>query len=374
MFSPAHSPRKEGRSMVESWIAAAIAAWGEGPVSLIGGLALGLFFGFAAQRSRFCLRAATIEFWRGTLGEKVAIWLLAFSAAVLATQAAVGLDWLTLGDVRQLNQRGSLSGALIGGALFGAGMVLTRGCASRLLVLAANGNLRALLSGLIFAVAAQASARGLLQPARDALAGLWTLDGADRLSALAYLSAPKGAGLALGAVFLAAAVIFAARAKLPARMALGALGVGLAVAATWVFTSRLAAASFDPQPVKSLSFTGPSASMLMLALQNTPRWDFDFGLVPGVVIGSFLAAALGRELKLEGFHDGSSMRRYILGATMMGFGGMLAAGCAIGAGVSGAAVFSTVSWATLFAMWAAAGVTDALLDRPRAGAPSPAPA
>jgi uncharacterized membrane protein YedE/YeeE len=47
----------------------------------------------------------------------------------------------------------------------------------------------------------------------------------------------------------------------------------------------------------------------------------------------------------------------------MGFGGMLAAGCAIGAGVSGAAVFSTVSWTTLLAMWLAAGVTDALIDR-----------
>ena len=53
-------------------------------------------------------------------------------------------------EARQLANRGSLSGAAIGGAMFGAGMVLARGCSSRLLVLAAQGNLRALLSGLVF--------------------------------------------------------------------------------------------------------------------------------------------------------------------------------------------------------------------------------
>ena len=88
----------------------------------------------------------------------------------------------------------------------------------------------------------------------------------------------------------------------------------------------------------------------------------------GFFLGSFLAGLRGGELKLEGFHDGQTMRRYIISAALMGFGGMLAAGCAIGAGVSGAAVFSTVSWATLFAMWIAAGAADALVDRPSVAA------
>ena len=63
---------------------------------------------------------------------------------------------------RQIAAPGSLSGAAIGGALFGTGMILARGCSSRLLVLAAQGNLRALLSGLVFAVTAQSALSGLL--------------------------------------------------------------------------------------------------------------------------------------------------------------------------------------------------------------------
>jgi uncharacterized membrane protein YedE/YeeE len=94
--------------------------------------------------------------------------------------------------------------------------------------------------------------------------------------------------------------------------------------------------------------------------------SFDLGLVPGVFLGSFLAAALSGELKLEGFEGGASMRRYIVGAMCMGFGGMLAGGCAVGAGLSGAAVFTATSWVTLSTMWAAAMVTDRWIDQDHA--------
>ena len=90
--------------------------------------------------------------------------------------------------------------------------------------------------------------------------------------------------------------------------------------------------------------------------------------MPGVFLGSFLAAALFGELKLEGFQGGASMRRYIAGAVCMGFGGMLAGGCAVGAGLSGAAVFTATSWVTLCAMWAAAAMTDRLVDQRATGA------
>jgi uncharacterized membrane protein YedE/YeeE len=51
----------------------------------------------------------------------------------------------------------------------------------------------------------------------------------------------------------------------------------------------------------------------------------------------------------------------------MGFGGMLAGGCAVGAGLSGAAVFTITSWVALCAMWAAAALTDRLVDQRAAG-------
>ena len=72
---------------------------------------------------------------------------------------------LDVSEARQLAATGSLSGAIIGGLMFGAGMILSRGCASRLLVLSGTGNLRALVTGLILTIVAQASS------ARRAVAG-----------------------------------------------------------------------------------------------------------------------------------------------------------------------------------------------------------
>ena len=48
---------------------------GEGTVLAVGGLVIGLLFGFLAQRSRFCLRAAVLEFWGRSFGEKLSVWL-----------------------------------------------------------------------------------------------------------------------------------------------------------------------------------------------------------------------------------------------------------------------------------------------------------
>ena len=93
----------------------------------------------------------------------------------------------------------------------------------------------------------------------------------------------------------------------------------------------------------------------------------------GVFVGTFLPAVPWKELKLEGFQGGQAMRRYIAGALLMGFGGMLAGGCAVGAGVSGAAVFTLTSFVTLAAIWAAATATDSVMDRPREAASAPPP-
>jgi uncharacterized protein len=312
-------------------LAELLESFGEKTVITVAGLLIGLLFGVFAQRSRFCLRSAVVEFWDRQGSAKLAIWLLAFSAAVIATQSFIVGGWLDVSQARQLSARGSVSGALVGGLLFGIGMILARGCSSRMLVLAANGNLRALLTGLIFAVTAQASLNGVLSPLRLWIAGLWTIDSGTRdLLAVAHVG--NQGGILFGLLWLAAAVHFARKTQLTAREWSGAIGVGLVVALAWLITFLVGSNAFDAVlPVQSLSFTGPSADVLMLVLSPPGQpWDFDIGLVPGVVLGSFLAALWARELKLEGFKDGLSMRRYIAGALCMGFGGMLAGGCAVG--------------------------------------------
>lgn len=338
---------------------------GEGPTAALFGMITGIIFGVAAQRSNFCLRAATVEFARGQLGGKVAVWLLTFSTAVVWVQTAQLLGLFRAADSRMMAVPGSWSGAVIGGLMFGVGMVLSRGCSGRLLVLASTGNLRSVVSGLIFAVVAQMSLKGILSPTRDRLAGLWVTPGGENVSILDILRLPQWAGLVFGLGVAALALYLARRNRIGARVLVFASGVGFAVAVGWVLTWTLAQVSFDPIPVTSATFSGPSANTLMFFLDRNAVLEFDVGLVPGVVIGALIASLLAREFRWQAFDSVPVMRRSMIGAALMGFGAMLAGGCAIGAGVTGGSIFAGTAWLALFCMWIGAVTTDFLVDQRR---------
>jgi len=341
---------------------------GEAPTAALFGLITGAIFGVAAQRSRFCLRAATVEFARGQMGDKIAVWLLTFSTALVWVQAARLAGLIDTSEARMMAVSGSWSGAILGGLLFGVGMVLARGCSGRLLVLAATGNLRSLVSGLIFAVVAQMSLQGWLAPLRDSIAGLWITSGGRNLDLLASAGLPQWGGLALGLGLAALALTVARRNRIgPSRLIFGA-GVGFAVAVGWALTTALSRVAFDPVQIESATFTGPSANTLMFFLSSDAVLSFDIGLVPGVVLGAFLAAMAAREFRFQGFETEANMRRAFTGAAMMGFGGMLAGGCAIGAGVTGGSIFAGTAWAALTAMWVGGMLTDLLIDQRSPGA------
>lgn len=351
-----------------------IEQYGETRLLVAMGAVLGLLFGVMAQRSRFCLRAAVVETIRNQWGEKLAIWLLAFASAVLGIQMLVGGGWFDPSASRFIATQGSVSGAAIGGLVFGVGMVLARGCPTRLLVLTAGGNMRSLLTGLVFAVTAQASMSGVLSPMRTQMSQLWLIEGGASRDLLSVLGVGRWGAVAVGLVSLGLALHLGRRARLSAWAWSGALGVGLLAVAAWWGTYTIAKSSFEVVQVQGLTFAGPSADTLMRVLTLKPDgWGFDAAVVPAVFVGALVGVLLGGDWKLEGFHDGRSMVRYIVGAVFMGFGAVMAGGCAVGAGLSGGAIFALTPWIALVAMWFSAAMTSRWIDpqeQPGTTAPS----
>ena len=327
-----------------------------------GGAAIGLVFGFSAQRSKFCARAAVIEGCEGEWSDRFAVWMLAFAVAILATQALVLSELLKPQGSRHLGSPGSISGAVIGGLMFGIGMIMTRGCASRLLILSANGNLRALLSGLVFAVTVQATISGLLAPLRQWINALWMVEGGVQRNLLSGM--PDGFGLLIGVLLVTVALWgFKRSAQYKTAWPVGGVVVGLAIAIGWGFTQLVAGASFEPIAIQSLSFSSPSAEWLMRALstETAPKFGFDAGLLPGVFAGSLLASLLFGEFKFEGFQTENKLGHYLTGAVLMGFGAVSAGGCTVGAGMTGGVIFSNTAWLTLASIILGAALSYKLL-------------
>lgn len=347
-----------------------LASWiehlGDGTSLAIAGLLIGLVFGACAHRSGFCMRAAAVEASRGQIGGAFAVWLIGFATTILIVQAAILAALFDPQGARQIATGGSIAGAVIGGLVFGVGMVLAGGCASRLVVLAAGGNLRALITGLVLVLVAQATIRGALSPLREVVTGLWTIEAGPGRNLL-HGTGGATLGVLIGIAFLATGIHIARRAAVGRFEALTAGGVGVAIASGWLATYGLSFLTFEPARITSVSFVGPSVETLFGILNaRVLPLTFDTGLIPGVVIGAFLMAAATHRLQLQGFESGPSMLRYLTGATLMGFGGVLAVGCTVGAGVTGGALFAVTAWLSLAAMWISSIAVQRVTDSRKA--------
>ncbi|WP_425090649.1 YeeE/YedE family protein [Tropicimonas sp. S265A] len=310
--------------------------------SALFGLVLGVVFGILAQRTRFCLRRAVAgapEERRGAAG----VWLTALAAAVIGTQAVLATGAIDFEGHRFFVSDLPVLAIVAGGLMFGAGMVLTRGCVSRLTVLGGSGNLRALTVLLVFAVVAHATLKGVLAPLRTSL-GAVTVDIG---TATGFAALPGGA--AVWAALLAAGALFVAlrSGNKPGTLLLAA-ALGALVPLGWAGTGYVLYDDFDPIALESLSFTAPAADSLFFLIASTSiTAGFGVGLIGGTLVGALLASLVARDFAFQSFESAAQTGRYMAGAALMGVGGVLAGGCTVGAGLAG---IPTLSFAAVLAL------------------------
>ena len=325
--------------------------------SVLLGLGLGFLYGLLAQRSGFCLRRGLVGEWRDCL-PALGVWVMGLATAMAGTRMAVAAGLVSFEAHRFLAPDLPVASALVGGALFGAGMVLAGGCASRLAVLVGSGNLRALLVLVVFAVTAHATMKGVLAPLREMLgAAKVPADGAAALTAL-----PGSEVWPLGLALAAAALALRSGARASHLAMAGA--IGLLVPLGWIGTGFVLLDDFDPIPLQSLGFTGPMADTLFwtVAATSIPA-GFGTGLVAGVVGGSGVAALVAGDFRWESLDGPRQTGRYLAGAVMLGVGGVLAGGCTVGAGLSGVSTASLAALLALSAMAVSARAVGAVLTR-----------
>ncbi|MBV0911391.1 YeeE/YedE family protein [Anianabacter salinae] len=322
------------------------------------GLAIGLAFGALAEVTRFCFRRAVA----GPASERrsaAGVWLTALAVAIVGTQGAVAVGLISFADHRFMASDLPWAAIVTGGVLFGAGMVLTRGCISRLTVLSGTGNLRALTVMLVFAIAAHATLKGVFAPLRTALGSI-TVPLGDAVS----LAALPGGALLATIVLAALALAFAARSGArPVHLALAAV-IGLLVPLAWVGTGYVLFDDFDPIAMESLSFTSPSAETLFWGVASTSIGaTFGVGLIGGTIAGASVLALIAGRFRWQSFSSPAETGRYLAGGALMGVGGVLAGGCTVGAGLSGVPTLSVAAILAILSIAAGGVAADRALSR-----------
>ncbi|MEN8831507.1 YeeE/YedE family protein [Pacificibacter sp.] len=298
------------------------------------GLLIGLIFGGLAEVSRFCFRRM-VAGPRGDRRSAAGVWFAGLAVAVIGTQIAITQGIVSFEEHRFFAADLPWLAIILGGLAFGAGMVLTRGCVSRLTVLAGTGNLRALIVLLAFAFVAHATLKGVLAPVRTSLGSVTV--------ALENAALP-GNALVWSALIVVAALLIVARSGATMRdILLGAL-IGALVPAAWIGTGFVLFDEFDPIALESLSFTSPAAETLFwgIASSSIPA-GFGVGLMGGVLGGALVLSLIFGRFQWQSFETPRQTGRYLAGAALMGVGGVLAGGCTMGAGLSGIPTLSVAA-------------------------------
>lgn len=319
--------------------------------------ALALIFGAVAQRTHFCTMGAVADIVSMGDWTRMRKWLLAIAVATIGFNAMVGLGWVQASDSIYAAPRVLWLSHAVGGLMFGFGMVLASGCGSKTLVRAGAGNLKSLAVFVVLAVSSYATLRGVTAVLRVSTVDAVGLDlpvGQDLPSLAAHVlgGTVQAWALALGAVIGLVLLTFVlARAEgRRAEVWVSGLGIGGVIVGVWWVTGRMAHLSEHPltleavflatnsQRMESLSFVGPLANTLDWLIRFSDKSNvLTVGVVAtfGVALGSMAMALASGTFRWEGFGGTEDTANHLVGASLMGVGGVTALGCTVGQGLSG---------------------------------------
>ncbi|MDJ0896249.1 MAG: YeeE/YedE family protein [Alphaproteobacteria bacterium] len=320
--------------------------WSDGAIGALIGLAGGVVLGLAARFPRFCTLGAIEDALYGGSLTRLMMWPVALAVAIGTSFLLYDLGFADLTSSVYLRMSFSPVASIAGGLLFGYGMALAGNCGFGALARAGGGDLRSLIIVMVIGISAYMVSVGPLAGLRLALFPRDSIGAEDVAPGIAHMSA-DALGIAPSIIAYGVAVVFAAVAfadpsfRSEVRMWLWSAVVGLAIASGWLGTTWLAETGFEGVPVESHTYIAPLGESLLYLMTSTgSEVGFSIGSVAGVLIGACLGSLMRGHFRWEACDDPRELRRQILGAFLMGVGGVVALGCSIGQGMSG---FSTLA-------------------------------
>jgi uncharacterized protein len=325
--------------------------------------------GAVMQKTGFCSMGAISDIVIMSSWNRLRQWFLAIGVAIIGFTL---MSYVGLIDPLKTMYTGSkllwLS-TLVGSILFGFGMVISSGCGSKTLVRIGGGNLKSVVVFLVLGLAAYMTMRGFLGVLRVNTLDTVFITFATPQDLPSLLSGTFGVeranlhlllGLIIGAAFVAYALI--KKSFWSAENLLAGILVGLAICAIWWISGNLGYVAEDPNTLaetflvtnsgrmESLSFVAPYAYSLdwMMMYSDTSK-VLTVGIVAviGMITGSALVSILTKSFRWETFRNAEDTGNHLIGATLMGFGGVTALGCTVGQGLSGISTLSLASFIAL---------------------------
>jgi hypothetical protein len=361
---------------------------------------IALVMGAVVNKTNFCTMGAVSDMVNMGDRNRFRAWLLAIAVAVLGVVILEHYGLVQPGKSFPPYRAGSFIWIenLLGGLMFGIGMTLASGCGNKCLVRIGGGNLKSILVMLVIGVIAYF----MMNPFPGSDQTLYTLlfyhwthplavnvgAGQDLGTLLAPASADSVRLVAGGLIGMLLLVLVFRSAEFRASFdnILGGLVVGLAVLGAWYVTSNIRIdadgdvlslpAYYDqwdmyadsnagkpaqgrPLSPQSFTFVSPMGQTVGYAAGRFKPGLRTFGVMAflGVIAGSLLWSVLSRRFRIEWFSSFGDFVNHVVGAVLMGFGGILALGCTFGQAITGISTLAVGSFLTFGAIVLGAATT-----------------
>jgi uncharacterized membrane protein YedE/YeeE len=302
------------------------------------GLLVGILFGVLLQRSRLCFNSAIRDI---KMTKDNYLMKMALLAVLVET---IGFHLVAQLGLIKLNPLPFIPWAqIVGGFLFGMGMVLAGGCASGVTYRIGEGYITAFVAAIFFGITASAVRGGPLQLVNNWFgkpitttnnpSGLYAVtDGKVNLTLANLLNIdPWIIAIVFSLLLLAVILVW----KTTERKVTGLNWIwgGILVGLTGII-------AYISQKSYALGITGGWINLLRT---TTGELDLSKGVpynwigmeVLGIIIGAFISAILSKEFKLRMPKDPKTFVQVALGGILMGFGAGVARGCNVGHILSG---------------------------------------
>ncbi len=299
---------------------------------LIAGLIIGGIFGFILQRGRFCMNSA----FRDIILLKE--YKLAKAVLVSLAVLMVGFAIFAFGEVIDLAPKAFLPwAAIVGGLVFGIGMVFAAGCASGTTYRVGEGMVGSLVAGIGLTFGAAMTAGGFLSGAKTYLQDSDTLVGDASPSGNPTIMLIVGiVGLALMFYFWGWPAIKKRRdANEPLIKTDNLVEKTFKKAYPWWVTGILIGIILTAGYIASNGVVGITGGWMnirgwLLSYENPGASVMWTGfIIFGIILGSFVSAYLAGEFKLRVPKEGLTLLKQLFGGILMGFGAVTALGCNI---------------------------------------------
>lgn len=314
---------------------------------VIPGLIMGIIFGIILQRGRFCMNSA----FRDVILLKD--FKLIKSVAIAILVSMIGFSIMSFSGIISLNPKHFAWGAnILGGLIFGMGMVLAAGCASGTTYRVGEGMMGSLVALLGYAIGAYTTKSGVLSTFTSTLQTNTKITNADGSALTLFGDLTPIFMLIIGIVGLVVAIFFWIRPELKKKKAenkpmfefsnmgdkifkkgwsWAITGVAIGILAWFAYVSSANAGRNYP-----LGITGGWLNWLKYWVTGSDSaLTWEVFLVVGVVIGAFISSNIAGEFKLRTPKEGKTILIQFIGGLAMGFGAVLAMGCNIGNALSG---------------------------------------